>query len=127
MKLMSKDKVPAVVHSNAMRMVKQVYICYGAALYSDHGLVEELGYFLDKYQQAIKEFFSEMSYVPQLPTYTTKTMVPCLIVGQVQGHIANWINKQWSSRGALVPPLLSTLFKKMKLRYPLRESHVRYV
>jgi len=113
-KLMIKDKVP-VVHSDAMRMIKQLYICYGSAWGNNHPIVEELGDFIDEYQQAIEEFLGEMSYAPQLPTYT-KAMVPCLVVRYVQVHIANWTDKQWNSTEALAPPQLASLFEKMKLR-----------
>jgi len=55
-----------------------------------------------------------MSYAPQLLTYT-KAMVPCLIVHHVQVHVKNWIDRQWNSREALAPPVLSISFEKMKL------------
>ena len=63
-KLMIKDKVP-VVHSDAMRMVKQLYICYGSAWGNNHPIVEELGDFIDEYQQAIEEFLGEIANLHQ--------------------------------------------------------------
>jgi len=108
-KLMIKDKVPAT-HSDALQMIKQLYICYGAAFEEDHSLVREL-----EYQQAIEEFLGEMDYIPQLPRYS-KLMVPCLVVRHVQVHIANWMDKQWNTDEALAPPVLSSLFEKMRLR-----------
>jgi len=50
---MIKDKVPAT-HSDALRMIKQLYICYGAAFEEDHSLVKELESFIEEYQKAIE-------------------------------------------------------------------------
>ena len=113
-KLMIKDKVPAT-HSDALRMIKQLCICYGAGFEEDHSLVRELKSFIEEYQQAIEEFLGEMDYTPQLPRYS-KSMVPCLVVRHVQVHIANWMDKQWNTDDALAPPVLSSLFEKMRLR-----------
>jgi len=90
-KLMIKDKVPAT-HSDAMRMIKQFYICHGAAFSGEHSLVKELAAFIEEYQQAIEESLEEMDYIPQLLRYS-KSMVPCLVVRYVQVHVANWMDK----------------------------------
>jgi hypothetical protein len=113
-KLMIKDKVP-VVHSDALRMVKQFYVCYGAAFGGEHSLVKELAMFIEEYQQAVEESLGEMDYIPQLPRYS-KSMVPCLVVRHVQVHVANWLDKQWNTDVPLAPPNLSALFEKMRLR-----------
>ena len=89
-------------------MIKQLYICYGAAFAGDHSLVKELAAFIEEYQQAIEEYLGEMEYIPQLPRYS-KAMVPCLVVRHVQVHVANWLDKQWNMD---VP----SLFEKMRLR-----------
>ena len=96
-------------------MVKQLYICYGAAFAGDHSLVKELAAFIEEYQQAIEESLGEMEYIPQLPRYS-KAMVPCLVVRHVQVHVANWLDKQWKTDVPLAPPNLSSLFEKMRLR-----------
>ena len=103
------------MHSDAMRMIKQLYICYGAAFTGDHSLVKELAAFIEEYQQVIEESLGEMEYIPQLPRYS-KAMVPCLVVHHVQVHVANWLDKQWNMDVLLAPPNLSSLFKKMRLR-----------